>query len=199
MRQPPHQWEIWSHFWGLDLPPFSLAGHKMRCMLQSLGGCLKSFSFVFKSSPNSAAQGPLEQHRGEGGDHLPFSAAIGKVTELPWDLGTTWKIPNPIKAHLQKQDLYQNAKPPVRKFGSCRSTTFPTWRAILPAGSLTQRISFKLCKGILAASLAGRSPGKYICIWLLAPKAAALPSSGAPGMFFSILCPFFSCQQKALP
>lgn len=158
---------------------------------------LKKFQLCVKKFTQQCCPRPLgTAKRGGRGDHLPFSAAIGEAAELPWDLGTTWVIP---KHHQKKQDLYPNTKPPEKKFGSCSSVMFPTWRAILTLGTLTQGRSFKLCKGILATSLDGHSPGKYICTEPLAPKAAALPSSGAPGMFFTFHCPFSSCQQKALP
>lgn len=160
-------------------------------MSQSLGGCLESFSVVFQSSPNSAAQGPLEQQKGGGGgDHLPFSAGIGKAAELPRGLRTTWIIPKPHQSSFAETGLVPK----------CKNTSEKVWKLQLHnASHLTQGISFKLCKGILATSLDGHSPGKYTCTQPLAPKADALPSSGAPGMFFSFHCPFSSCQQKALP
>lgn len=80
------------------------------------------------------------------------------------------QFPNPIKVHLQKQDLHRNAKPPVKKFGSCSSVTFRTQRAIRTGGSLIPGISFKLCKGILATSSDRHSPGKYIFIGSWLPK-----------------------------
>ena len=124
----------------------------------------------------------------------PSVTATGKVAELPWGLGTAWKISKPHESSFAETGLIPRCKATSEEMWELQLRTISHLKRHLYSGqqgSLIQCISFKPCKGVsfkpskgttCVTSLDGHSPGKYICIWPLAPKVVALSSSGVPGV-----------------
>jgi len=168
-----------------------------RSGIQLPGGFLKRCSFrntLVKSLPNSVKVKHLGAAQKEmttsPSPQQPGVTTTGTVAELPWGLGTTWKISKPYGSSFEETGLIRRCKATSEEIREPQLGTMSYLKRHPYSGqqgSLIQGISFKPSKGIICVtSLDGHSPGKYICVWSLAAKAVALSSCGVPGAYLSV-------------
>ena len=174
-----------------------------RSGIQLPGGFLKRCSFrntLVKSLPNSVKVKHLGAAQKEmttsPSPQQPGVTTTGTVAELPWGLGTTWKISKPYGSSFEETGLVRRCKATSEEIREPQLGTMSYLKRHPYSGqqgSLIQGISFKPSKGIICVtSLDGHSPGKYICVLVTGCQSSCSFKLWSPRRIFICHRPFSS-------